>query len=98
MSYNEFMAANRRITVLRLLKDVGGSANDSIIQQTLEQFGFSRVSSDTIAEDLAFLEKAELVVLETVGTVTVAKIRRRGVEVAEGRVTVEGVQKPSVGV
>lgn len=98
MSFTDFLAQDRRLCILRLLKESGGSLNDSVLHKGLEQLGHRNQSHDTIRADLRFLIGHGLIVDEWVSHLQVATITKRGVEVAEGRVTVEGITKPSVGV
>ena len=98
MSFNEFLSQDRRLCLLRLLAESGGSGNDSVLHQGLEQLGHRNQPREVIRADLRFLIGAGLIVDEWVGNIQIATITRRGVEVAQGRVTVEGVTKPSIGV
>ena len=98
MSFNEFLAQDRRLCILRLLAESGGSGNDSVLHQALEQLGHRNQPRETIRADLRFLIGAGLIVDEWVGNIQIATITKRGVEVAQGRVIVEGIKKPSIGV
>lgn len=98
MSFKDFLAQDRRLCVLRLLSESGGSLNDSVLHQALEQIGHRNQPREAIRADIRFLLDAGLVVDEWVQHLQIVTITKRGVEVAEGRVTVEGVKKPSIGV
>ncbi len=98
MSFKDFLASDRRLCVLRLLKESGGSLNDSVLHKGLEQLGHRNQARETIRADLRFLVDAGLIVDEWVSHIQVVTITKRGVEVAEGRITVEGVTQPSIGV
>lgn len=96
--YLKHIAQDRRLCVLRLLKESQGSANESVLHMGVEALGHSRQPRTQIREDMRFLEGAGLVVLEYFADVAIATITRRGVDVAEGRIEVEGVKKPAIGV
>lgn len=98
--YADFLAEDRRLVILRFLKDVGGHANESVIETALKQFGHKvGVTRDVVRDDLRFLAGADCAVTEMVaGQVMVASITRRGVSAAEGHIQVEGVKSPSVGI
>jgi hypothetical protein len=95
--FKEHMAKDRRLCILRVLTETNGSANDSVLHTALEAFGFRRHPRETIREDIRFLVKNGLVVDEWVRSVQIVHITQRGVDVAEGRIEVEGVKKPSIG-
>lgn len=99
MSYSELLEADRRLFILRLLVDVGGSANDSVIQDGLKAGGHRRgVTREVVRAELRFLEGAGCADLEWFNTdVLVASITRRGVDVASGDVQVDGIKRPSIG-
>lgn len=98
-NWQQYVEKSRRLSILRFLKECGGQANDSIIQNVLENtYGFSKASRQTYRNDIRFCEDNGLIVISWAGEVMVAQITKRGVEVAEGRTTVEGIQPPSVGV
>lgn len=97
-AFERHLAEDRRLCILRLLSDTGGTANDSVLHTALEALGHRQRSRDDIRADIRFLIDAGLAVDEWIGTVMVVTITKRGVEVAEGRVTVEGVKKPAIGV
>jgi hypothetical protein len=96
--FKEHLAKDRRLCILRVLTETGGSANDSVLHTALEAFGFRRHPRTTIHEDVRFLKSIGLVIDEWVKTVQIVSITARGVDVAEGREAVEGVKKPSIGV
>lgn len=97
-NYLEFQTKDRRLVILRLLKDCGGSANDRVLQKGLDQLGHGRTSRDTLRDDLRFLLNIDLLKQDIVGDVIVCQITIRGLDVAEGRLKVDGVDSPSIGV
>lgn len=97
-AYLKMLAEDRRLCILRLLKESHGSANESVLHSGLEQLGHARLSREIVRDDIRFLIDGGLVTDEWFATVQVCTITRRGVEAAEGRLKVEGVKTPSIGV
>jgi hypothetical protein len=100
MKFEEALAQDRRPVILKLISEAGGTANESVLRQGLELLGhIAGVTYQTVRDELRFLEDAGCVKLEFFGDrVAVATITRRGVDCAEGRIKVEGVKRPSMGV
>ena len=96
--FKEHLAKDRRLCILRVLTETGGTANDSVLHTALEAFGFRRHPRSVVHEDIRFLKSVGLVIEEWVRSVQIVTITTRGVDVAEGREIVEGVKKPSIGV
>jgi len=96
-SYDDHEAEHARLTILRLLASQAGySANDSVLRDALESFGF-RLSRDRVRVELGWLAEQRLAQLEELGPLVVATATQRGVEAAEGRVQVSGIKRPSPG-
>lgn len=98
MSYVDFTAALRRRDILIFLKECGGRLGDEVIRTAIEGMGYPRMSLDAIREDISFLQRRGLVREEWSGDILIALSTRRGVEVAEGRLAADGIEKPEVGV
>ena len=97
-NYVEHLTFDRRLVILRLLKQSGGRGNDSSLLQGVRYIGHGGATRDEVRSDLEFLKARGLITIEYFNeTVMVATITERGVDVAEGRVEVEGVKKPSPG-
>lgn len=94
MSIQQILDAQQRLVILRSLLDIGGAANESILNDCLDQLGTGRVTRDRVKTLLAWLEGQGLVRIERLATVQVAHLTGRGQDVAEGRATVPGVKKP----
>jgi hypothetical protein len=94
--YVDYVSENRRCCILRLLEAQSEySANESVLQMALQQFGFSE-SRDKVRTDLHWLAEQELLETHIVGEhIVVAKLTTRGVDVAKGRTVVPGVQRPN---
>ncbi len=96
MNYDAHLAEHLRLAILQLLVEAPGyRANDSVLLQCLDALGFT-VSRDQVAAQVAWLEEQGLVSTgEPRAGLTVATITPRGVDTAEGRARVPGVQRPS---
>ena len=93
-SFKEHLAADRRLVVLRLLADsTGYQANVYIVEAALNDMGHA-TSSDQVKGDLAWLDEQALLTRSDVAGVTIARITRRGLDVARGNATVPGVKRP----
>jgi hypothetical protein len=100
MNFEQTLAEHRRLSILLLLVEANGCANESILQTGLEQIGLQAgLTRDRVREDLRFLETAGAVKLEWFGgKLAVATVTLRGAEIARGRDFVEGIKRPSIGV
>ncbi|MBW3795353.1 ArsR family transcriptional regulator [Aeromonas hydrophila] len=94
MSIQAILDAQQRLVILRSLLDIGGAANESILNDCLDQLGTGRVTRDRVKTLLAWLEEQELVRIERLAQVQVAHLTCRGQDAAEGRALVPGVKKP----
>ncbi len=93
MSFRQLLDEDRRLVALRALCDCGGSANESVLQTCLEQYGH-RISRDLMRSYMSWLAEQGLIKLQNVVGCFVADITGRGEDVATGRATVLGVKKP----
>lgn len=98
MSYEKFAAGYRRRDILAFLKDCGGRLGDEVLRVAVEGMGHPRLSRDTIRKDIAYLEERGLIRSEWSNDIQIALITKRGVEAAEGRIEVDGVERPEIGV
>lgn len=97
MDYREHLATHRRLTLLRLLSAAAGyTANASLLTDAVNDLGITSTRDQVISE-LTWLQEQGLVLIETIAGVTVVTITERGTDVANGRVVVPGVKKPSPG-
>lgn len=97
MNFDQFQTEDRRLVILRGLASAAQfRANDFLLRRYCEAVGHV-VSADRIGSDLAWLEEQGLVRLEKAPLVVVSTLTQRGADVAEGRVTVPGVQRPQPG-
>jgi Fe2+ or Zn2+ uptake regulation protein len=97
MDYETVITEQLRCNLLRLLAEAPGyTANDSVLGDLAEEFGF-RPSRDAIRTQLAWLAEQGLVTVNTVKSCHVATLTGRGEDVAQGRATVPGVKRPHPG-
>ncbi|MEQ8318753.1 MAG: hypothetical protein RH946_00700 [Rhodospirillales bacterium] len=93
----DIMVENRRWTILRLLAgDNGHVVPARLIQRGLGHVNraHANVSLDQIRKDLRWLDARMLIELDIQDDDTYAKLLQRGLDVAEGRTVVEGVDEP----
>lgn len=99
MSYRDLVDADRRLVILELLMQDNGMGNERVLEAGLDQLGH-RVGLDraSVRGHLKFLETAGCVTIDLFrDTIMVATITERGVKVAKGNITVDGVAKPTLG-
>ena len=97
INFNERLARDRRLVILRLLGEAPGySANSSILHGLLGDFGH-RVSRDNTATDIDWLAEQGLVEVEELAApgLRIVTLTKRGQDVAEGNAQVTGVARPS---
>lgn len=93
--YQKMVTEDRKLAILKLLaEDSDYAVNDGILQDALGLYGHS-VSKDRLASDLDWLEEQELVEVEHVLNMRIAKLTQRGLDVSKGKAVVSGVKRPS---
>lgn len=99
MSIKEHVAANRRLTILKLLTEAAGTANDSVIQIGLEAAGHvAELDRAAVRQLVRELEERDCVTVRMFeDRVMVATITERGRLAAAGRTMIDGVQSPHGG-
>ena len=97
MAMQQILEENSRIGILRSLLDAGGSANDSILQTSLNGYGL-RLSRDMVKTQMYWLSEQGLISIEMLGSCMIAKLTSHGQDVAEGLAVCPGVKKPRIGV
>ena len=85
-----------RRAILDLLNDIGGEQNDDVLTLLLTQLGHRAARRD-IGAQLDWLAERGLVAMETLGPFRVARILADGRDIAEGRLTVDGVWRHKTG-
>ena len=98
MNFAETLAHDRRLVILRLLSEVNGTANESVLYSGLESVGHSAMlTRENVRADLRFLEGVGAIRIEWFGErLAVAHLLLRGEEIAQGKITVPGIKRPSL--
>lgn len=92
--YSEFLRADLRLVMLRILSELPSyRGNSSIITDLLHQLGHAATRDQTKTE-LRWLAEQGLLTLQEAGSVLVATLAERGQDVAEGRSQVDGIKRP----
>ncbi|MBF0273463.1 MAG: ArsR family transcriptional regulator [Magnetococcales bacterium] len=96
MDFNAMLREDRRGCILRFLEDAPGRFGSlPVLVMVLDTAGH-RTSSESVAEELDWLERNRLVTLDIPGGVVVATLTQRGAEVAQDRLRVTGVKRPEL--
>lgn len=94
-NYAEHFAKHFRIALLRILAiSPAYRANSSILAGGAHDLGLT-ATRDQVKTELAWLSDQGLVSVEDLNGLHVAILTERGLDVAEGRTTVPGVQRPA---
>jgi hypothetical protein len=99
MSFAAFLAEDRRLVILRVLREAPAyAANGSVLHAAIGRLGHD-VARDLVRSDVAWLAEQGLVKVEEIAGagVTVATLTERGLDVAEARAVVPGVRRPAPG-
>jgi hypothetical protein len=97
VSFAEFQAQDRRLCILKALESAAGyTCNELLLGRFLAAVGHA-VSADRLSQDILWLAEAGLVSKTTGEGLLVATLTTRGADVAAGRATAHGVQRPAPG-
>lgn len=97
MSYNQFMTAHRRLTILILLASASAyTLHEQPLKQSLAGQA-EGVSTDVLRADLQWLHEQGLVVAKQDNGFWFATLTARGNDVRQGLSTVPGVARPEPG-
>jgi len=95
MSFAEHYAKHLRIAILRVLSGAPScTTNSSILHSALPEVGLTP-TRDQIKTELAWMAEQGLLTVGDHPGLVVATLTERGLDVAEGRTVVPGVQRPS---
>ena len=98
-TFAERIAAPLRLVVLQVLaaaaREGAPDVNDAILRSAVCEFG-PRPDIDALNQALDWLTEKKLVTLRHAGEFRVAALTELGADVAAGRVTMAGVQRPSL--
>jgi hypothetical protein len=94
MSYADIVVADQRLCLLAALAEAPAYAhNEHVLKRALEALGHA-ISSDRLHGHLAWLAEQDLIQIEPVAGVRIARLTQRGEDAAAGRATVPGVARP----
>jgi hypothetical protein len=94
MEQDTELSKHRRLAVLIVLKEMPEyMANDSVLTDKLYMAGLPTARSIVVAT-MEWLRDHELITLQSYADLKVAQLTDRGLDVAYGRIVVEGVKKP----
>ena len=97
-SFADFQTEDRRLVLLRGLTSCAQyRSNALLLRRYCEAVAGHVASVDRIEQDIAWLDEQGLVVRERTHGITTATLTVRGLDVATGRASVPGVQKPQPG-
>lgn len=96
MSFKDHLKQDMRLVVLRILQELPQyRSNSSVLGAGLDRYGLS-FSRDQVKTELHWLSDQGLIeIVEDLGSVMVVKLTERGLDVALGRVSTHGVNRPS---
>jgi len=94
MRFGDMIREHQRLLVLRTLSaQPDYTANESAVQMVLDAFGLA-AGRDRVRTLLAWLADQGLVTLSYGADVWVGRITQSGIDVAQGRTTLPGIQRP----
>lgn len=97
MNFKSYLEEDLRLVLLLLLKEAGGSANESVLGSGARGLGHAKATRDELRAELSWLKERGLVAHQWFDSkVLVAELTERGLDVAEGRTLVDGVKRPSI--
>ncbi len=92
----DLMRENLRLAMLRIAAEVPqGFVNECVLLRGVEALGHI-ISRDHLLTEIAWLEEQSLIETSSVQRLLLVKIKRRGADVASGRATVPGVERPEI--
>lgn len=95
MNYSEYMASARRLRILKILKDIQGyRANELVLGDLVDAYGYS-ISHDQLRTDMAWLAEQGLITIDDIADIRIAGLTQRGADVAAGKITTPGVDRPA---
>lgn len=99
VSYADHLAANRRLCILQNLIEDGGHGSETVIEQfLLAQGHHAGLTRDYVRAQLKFLADIDALTIDYFrDRLMVAHVTERGVAIAQGRITVDGVETPPIG-
>lgn len=95
MSYQQLLTEDQRLVILRILSELPSyKANSSTIRNMLAVYGHD-ISRDKVKTELSWLSEQGLIKLtDLTEHVLVATLTTRGEDIATGRASIIGVNRP----
>lgn len=94
MDLEDFTARERRLAILRLMRDGGGMANERSIYNAMKPMGYPLTTRDDVTGDLDILAARSCITTEThEAGFLVATLTGLGRDVADGKRQVKDVKK-----
>ena len=94
MDYSTFLAKERRLALLRLVRDGGGHANERSLYNAITKMGYPLTTRDDVRSDLELLGKRGCVTREMHDAMfLIVTLTEIGRDVADGKREVQGVKK-----
>ena len=95
-SIKELMRADARRAILQILaQDPGYSCNDAILRSAVDRATAITLSASQLRGHLAWLEDRGAVTTEQVPPYVLAKLTDKGLALAQGHETLDGVSRPT---
>ena len=94
MGFQETLAQDRRLVLLRVLANSAGYASNEYALATMCAALGHAVGHERLRQDLAWLQDAGLLRVGDTAGVQIATLNARGAEVAAGTVQTPGVARP----
>lgn len=91
-AFEKSWVESRRLLILRLLAELGGEANESVIASAVRQGGFEQSSKDSIRADIDYLREVGCATETWLDTLRVVSLTERGEDCAHGRVEILGIE------
>lgn len=96
MSFKETLEQDRRLHILRFLtSDNDYSLSDILLQSALQSVAHT-VSTERINTDFDWLKEQGYIDVNTQGTLKIATITQRGIDVVLGRTKASGIRQPTL--
>lgn len=97
MSFSDVITADMRLVMLRFLMESDGDyrLNSSILHKLLDMKAGYTTPRDKMVTELFWLKEQGYIELEESGSIYIATLTNRGLDVASGRARVNGVARPS---
>ena len=97
MNYAERVSQAQRLMILQALaEDDDYRVNDSMLHTWLHTMALD-LSMDRLRTQIRWLEEQALVTVDQVGTMLIATLTERGLDVSKGRARVDGIARPAPG-